>query len=59
MRILIRGCNNHKCEHWSEDKCEYPLYGQNDHGAFDNLHEFDYDHITGKLSCVTCLHGDE
>jgi hypothetical protein len=35
-----------------------PAYGMNMHGHFDTQHEFDYDHITGKLSCRNCLTGD-
>lgn len=58
MKILIAGCNNHKCEFHQDGKCDLPAYGMNMHGHFDTQHEFDYDHITGKLSCRNCLTGD-
>jgi len=59
MKILIRGCNNHKCGWFSEGKCELPSGGISGAGMYEVIHEFDYDHVTGKLACVNCLIGDD
>ena len=51
MKIVIQGCSNFTCKYWDHGKCGLPWYGRNEHGAFDTIMKFDYDHETGKLVC--------
>jgi hypothetical protein len=59
MKILVRGCNNRNCSWWKADQCQLPESGISSTGIYAMTHEFDYDHVTGKLACVNCLTGDD
>lgn len=57
MRIQIVGCNNHKCQWFHDDHCIMPAgkYDLRNGQVRERERKFDYDHITGKISCRNCL----
>lgn len=57
MKIRIVGCNNHRCKWFHEEHCTMPVsyYDMMTGNIVLRERKFDYDHITGKISCRNCL----